>query len=88
MLQDGSESLVGIYSLGGGRSGTIRALEESRLLAYICHQLIRITRSGLTQGIDAVLDQDVTQLSRSALKMLIETKAVVRNQHETNAYRD
>jgi hypothetical protein len=49
MLQDGSESLVGIYSLDGG-SGTIRELEESRLSAYICHQLIRITRSGFITG--------------------------------------
>jgi LacI family transcriptional regulator len=87
MLQDGSESLVGIYSVGGGRSGTIRALEESRFSpkpAYICHHLTRITRSGLITGIiDVVLDQDVTQLARSALKMLIEIKAAAPNEKQS-----
>jgi LacI family transcriptional regulator len=87
MLQVGSDSLVGIYSVGGGRSGTIRALEESRLSpkpAYICHHITKVTRSGLTSGtIDVVLDQDVTQLARSALKMLIETKTAAPSKKES-----
>lgn len=74
----GSENLVGIYTVGGGRNGTIRALEEIRpspMPTHVCHELTALTRPGLIAGtIDLVLDHDLPQLARSAIKMLIDIK--------------
>jgi LacI family transcriptional regulator len=75
-----ANNLVGIYNVGGGRSGTIRALEESRPIpmpTHVCHELVSSTRSGLIAGtVDIVLDHDVPRLARSAIKLLIDvTKA-------------
>jgi LacI family transcriptional regulator len=75
-----SENLVGLYTVGGGRVGTIRALEESRpcpMPTHICHELTMLTRPGLIAGtIDVILDHDLTQLAQSAIKMLIDFKTV------------
>jgi LacI family transcriptional regulator len=74
-----TKDLVGIYTVGGGRSGTIRALEESQpkpMPAHVCHELVTSTRSGLISGtVDLVLDHDLWQLARSAIKLLIDVKA-------------
>jgi LacI family transcriptional regulator len=74
-----SENLVGIYTVGGGRVGTIRALAEIRpspMPTHVCHELTALTRPGLIAGtIDLILDHDLTRLARSAIKMLIDIKA-------------
>jgi len=73
-----SENLVGIYTVGGGRNGTIRALEEIRpspMPTHVCHELTALTRPGLIAGtIDLILDHDLPQLARAAIKMLIDIK--------------
>jgi LacI family transcriptional regulator len=73
-----SDELVGLYSVGGGNKGIIRAIEESRIshkLAYVCHELTPTTRVGLSAGvIDVVLAHDVPALARATLKMLIDIK--------------
>ena len=71
------QNLVGIYTVGGGRSGTIRALEENHpRLTHVCHELVSSTRSGLISGtVDIVLDHDLSQLARSATKLLVDVKA-------------
>jgi len=74
-----SENLVGLYTVGGGRTGTIRALAEIRpspMPIHVCHELTAPTRTGLITGtIDVLLHHDSTQLARSAIKMLIDVKS-------------
>ncbi|MEY2605784.1 MAG: LacI family transcriptional regulator [Verrucomicrobiota bacterium] len=76
-----SENLVGIYTVGGGRVGTIQALEEIRpspMPTHVCHELTALTRPGLIAGtIDLILDHDLSRLAHSAIKMLIDIKAAV-----------
>jgi LacI family transcriptional regulator len=73
-----TDELTGIYNVGGGASGVLRAIEEikpSGKLAYVCHELTPATRAGLSAGIiDLVLAHDLPELSRSALKMLADLK--------------
>ena len=73
-----TDELAGIYNVGGGASGVLRAIEEmkpSRELAYICHELTPVTRAGLSAGtIDLVLAHDLPELCRSALRMLADLK--------------
>jgi LacI family transcriptional regulator len=73
-----TDELAGVYNVGGGASGVLRAIEEikpSRKLAYVCHELTPVTRAGLNAGtIDLVLAHDVPELARSALKMLADLK--------------
>ena len=41
-LLQATDELSGIYNVGGGASGVLRAIEEtkpSRKLAYVCHEL-------------------------------------------------
>lgn len=66
--------LLGIYSLGAGNRGLIRAL-EARIggpsLRVIAHELTRHTRSALETGlIDIVLNQDAGHEVRSAIRVL------------------
>ena len=72
------KDLAGIYTVGGGGSGTIRALEENRSIpmpSHVCHELVSSTRSGLIAGtVDIVLDHDLPRLARSAIKLLIDVK--------------
>jgi LacI family transcriptional regulator len=77
-LITGAEDLVGLYSVGGGNSGTIRALEE-RLIstkpAFVCHELMPPQRGGLIRGtIAVVLAADLPQLARSTLDLFVELK--------------
>jgi LacI family transcriptional regulator len=77
-LLQATDELAGIYNVGGGASGVLRAIEEikpSRKLAYVCHELTPVTRAGLSAGtIDLVLSHDVPELARSTLKMLVDLK--------------
>ena len=73
-----TDELAGVYNVGGGASGVLRAIEEikpSRKLAYVCHELTPATRAGLSAGtIDLVLAHDVRELARSAVKMLTDLR--------------
>ncbi|MBV8099814.1 MAG: LacI family DNA-binding transcriptional regulator [Verrucomicrobia bacterium] len=73
-----TDELTGIYNVGGGASGVLRAIEEikpSRKVSYVCHELTPVTRAGLSAGtIDLVLAHDLPELARSALKMLADLK--------------
>jgi LacI family transcriptional regulator len=73
-----NDELAGVYNVGGGASGVLRAIEEtkpSRKLAYVCHELTPATRAGLSAGtIDLVLAHDLPELARSTIKMLADLK--------------
>jgi LacI family transcriptional regulator len=83
-----SDGLVGLYSVGGGNNGIIRAIEESRIsrkLAYVCHELTQTTRAGLSAGVvDVVLAHDVPELARATLKMLVDIKSAVPNKKQSS----
>ena len=73
-----TDQLSGIYNVGGGASGVLRAIEETEpagKLAYVCHELTPATRTGLSAGtIDLVLAHDLPELARSSIKMLVDLK--------------
>ncbi|MBB4063002.1 LacI family DNA-binding transcriptional regulator [Gellertiella hungarica] len=66
--------LLGLYSLGAGNRGLIRALEErrpARPIRVIAHELTPHTRGALETGlIDTVLNQDAGHEVRSAIRVL------------------
>ncbi|MFK0385550.1 LacI family DNA-binding transcriptional regulator [Agrobacterium sp. NPDC090273] len=67
-------SLSGIYSLGAGNRGLIRALKANagdRPVSVIAHELTENTANALREGvIDAVLNQDAGHEVRSAIRVL------------------
>jgi LacI family transcriptional regulator len=66
--------IIGIYSLGAGNRGLIRALKEKavdRSLTVVAHELTANTRAALLDGtIDAILNQDAGHEVRSAIRVL------------------
>lgn len=66
--------IAGIYSLGAGNRGLIRALHKAggtRRPLVIAHELTASTRAALADGvIDAVLNQDAGHEVRSAIRVL------------------
>jgi LacI family transcriptional regulator len=67
--------LAGIYNLGAGNRGLIRALRErqadTRRPVVIAHELTPFTREALTSDlIDAILNQDPGHEVRSAIRVL------------------
>lgn len=66
--------IIGIYSLGAGNRGLIRALTAFKggdPLTVIAHELTASTRAALQDGlIDAVLNQDAGHEVRSAIRVL------------------
>ncbi|CDI10070.1 substrate-binding domain-containing protein [Agrobacterium pusense] len=70
----GNATLAGIYSLGAGNRGLIRALgavDDERPLSVIAHELTETTANALRQGLlDAVLNQDAGHEVRSAIRVL------------------
>ena len=66
--------IAGIYSLGAGNRGLIRAVQKaapSRRPVVIAHELTASTRAALSGGvIDAVLNQDAGHEVRSAVRVL------------------
>ncbi|KGD91963.1 LacI family DNA-binding transcriptional regulator [Rhizobium sp. YS-1r] len=66
--------IAGIYSLGAGNRGLIRAVQKagmSRRPLVIAHELTASTRAALAEGvIDAVLNQDAGHEVRSAIRVL------------------
>ncbi|MEZ2128426.1 MULTISPECIES: LacI family DNA-binding transcriptional regulator [unclassified Sinorhizobium] len=68
------DGICGIYSLGAGNRGLIKALSEkgkSRELTVVAHELTEHTRAALMDGtIDAVLNQDAGHEVRSAIRVM------------------
>ncbi len=68
------DGIIGVYSLGAGNRGLIRALKEKsvdRALTVIAHELTDHTRIALLDGtIDAILNQDAGHEVRSAIRVL------------------
>lgn len=66
--------ISGIYSLGAGNRGLIRALQAHEAVSrpvVIAHELTQVTRSALVSGaLDAVLNQDAGHEVRSAIRVL------------------
>ncbi len=66
--------LLGLYSLGAGNRGLIKALKSSRQPSYPCviaHELTENTANALAEGVfDAVLNQDAGHEVRSAIRVL------------------
>jgi LacI family transcriptional regulator len=69
-----NDHIIGMYSLGAGNRGLIRALKEKaadRTLTVIAHELTANTRAALLDGtIDAILNQDAGHEVRSAIRVL------------------
>lgn len=69
--------IIGIYSLGAGNRGLIRALKtngQGRGLTVVAHELTEHTRAALKDGtIDAVLNQDAGHEVRSAVRVMKAT---------------
>lgn len=66
--------LVGLYSLGAGNRGLVKALRAARRerpLPVIAHELTATTRRALEEGLfDAVLNQDAGHEVRSAVRVM------------------
>ncbi|CAH0341866.1 LacI family DNA-binding transcriptional regulator [Rhizobium sp. CECT 9324] len=73
-LLAGRDDIIGLYSLGAGNRGLVRALEKlpsTNRPAVIAHELTETTRTALNAGlIDAVLNQDAGHEVRSAIRVL------------------
>jgi len=77
--------VAGLYSMGAGNEGLIRALRisgKSHRVRVIAHELTPETRTGLMDGsIDVVLDQDPDSEVRAAIaagqKLAVDTDAVI-----------
>jgi LacI family transcriptional regulator len=73
----GNSDIIGIYSLGAGNRGLIRALNatrQARDLTVVVHELTEHTRAALQNGtIDAVLNQDAGHEVRSAVRVMKAT---------------
>lgn len=68
------DDIVGIYSLGAGTRGVIRALEASgsKGLKVVAHELTQFARQALLAGqFDAVINQDTGHEVRSAVRTLV-----------------
>lgn len=67
--------MVGIYNVGAGNRGIVRALEAAgreRDIVFIAHDLTPFTRKQLVRGIiDAVINQDPGHQARSAARVLL-----------------
>ncbi|WFU08276.1 LacI family DNA-binding transcriptional regulator [Rhizobium sp. CB3090] len=73
----GGNSIIGIYSLGAGNRGLLRALKQTgqgHELTVVVHELTEHTRTALLDGtIDAVLNQDAGHEVRSAIRVMKAT---------------
>jgi len=67
--------LVGIYAIGGGNSGVIRALrniQPANRPAVVLHEVTKETHLALNEGIiDAVVAQNTDHIARGAIASLI-----------------
>jgi LacI family transcriptional regulator len=67
--------LVGLYNVGAGTPGIVKALADSGREAdvvFVAHDLTPVTRRGLLRGaLDAVIVQDPGHEARSAIRILL-----------------
>ena len=74
-LLRGEADLVGIYCVGGGKSGVVRALKEvrrARKPIFICHDLTTETRGFLVDDyVDVVIDQNVRLIAEQTVTQLL-----------------
>ena len=74
MLADHPD-LVGLYNVGAGTPGVVKALAESGRetdVVFVAHDLTPVTRRGLLRGVlDAVIVQDPGHEARSAIRVLL-----------------
>ena len=67
--------LVGIYSVGGGNQGVVKAMQDQRAgdrLTLIAHNLTETTREYLMDGsVDVIIHQDMELAANTALSTLI-----------------
>lgn len=77
LLQDHPDT-VAIYNAGGGQAGVIAALETANRasdMIFVAHELTSSTRRHLVRGtIDAIINQDVGHMARSAARILTALK--------------
>ena len=70
-----NEDLVGLYLIGGGVDGALRALTEDgpqRHLAFVCHELTPRSRQGLIDGmVDMVIASPTERLAERAVDRLV-----------------
>lgn len=77
-LLDGTADLVGLYVIGGGISGVLRALREvpkprRQNIRIVCRDVGSQARSGLNEGlISAALYHPIEQISGELIKTLVE----------------
>lgn len=74
--------LGGLYVIGGGAGGAVRAFREEGVgnkIALVCHELISETRNGLIDGVvDLVLDSPVEAIADAAVGLLASPSAAER----------
>jgi LacI family transcriptional regulator len=69
------DDLIGLYNVGAGTPGIVKALEESgrqHKVVYIAHELTEESRHALVNGtIDIIINQDAGHEVRSAIRVLM-----------------
>lgn len=74
-ILSGSGGIDGIYCIGAGRSGVVRAIEESaasRRPHFICHDLTKVTRGYLVNDqVDVVIDQNARLMAEQSVIQLL-----------------
>lgn len=74
-ILDSAEGIDGIYCIGAGRSGVVRALSEAKLERrpyFICHDLTRLTRGYLLNDqVDVVIDQNARLMAEQSVIQLL-----------------
>jgi LacI family transcriptional regulator len=69
------DDLIGLYNVGAGTPGIVKALEESgrqHKVVYIAHELTEESRHALVNGtIDIIINQDAGHEVRSAIRLLM-----------------
>ena len=67
--------LVGLYNVGAGTPGVLKALADAGRetdIVFVAHDLTPVTRRGLLRGaLDAVIVQDPGHEARSAIRVLL-----------------
>ena len=74
-LLDRNLDIVGIYNIGSGNRGIVKALHErgiEKQVVFICHHLTSSSRPNLLNGtIDAVIHQDMRKLADLVISKLL-----------------
>jgi LacI family transcriptional regulator len=74
-MLEAKEPIDGIYCIGAGRSGVVRALSEAhkgRRPYFICHDLTKLTRGYLLNDqVDVVIDQNARLIAEQSVIQLL-----------------